>query len=155
MTDSGVSTRDLTTRHRRIAFDSSVLIYLLERDDARAEAVASVIDQLAAEGATGVLAPIGVSEVLAGPARADDAIGFEMLAAAVRNLGFDTPPLDAAAAEDAAWISGRTGASLPDAIHLACARAGGATAFLTNDRRIRSRRGLEVVYLDDLVGADA
>jgi len=55
--------------------------------------------------------------------------------------------------QDAAWISGRTGAGLPDAVHLACARAAGATAFLTNDRRIRSRPTLEVVYLDDLLEA--
>jgi predicted nucleic acid-binding protein len=138
-------------RHRRIAFDSNVLIYLLERNDARAEAVATVIDHLAADGSAGVLASIGVTEVLAGPARKDDAVGFEMLAAALRDLGFDNPVLDAGAAEDAAWIAGRTGARLPDAVHLACARAAGATAFLTNDRRIRSRRGLEVVYLDDLL----
>ncbi len=151
MSESVASTRDLTTRHHRIAFDSNVLIYLLERNDARAAAVASVIDDLAAAGSTGVLASIGVIEVLAGPARADDAVGFEMLAAALRGLGFVSPALDAATAEDAAWISGRTGARLPDAIHLACARAAGATALLTNDRRIRSRRGLEVVYLDDLV----
>lgn len=151
MTESVASTRDLTTRHHRIAFDSNVLIYLLERDDARAEAVATVIDNLAADGSTGVLASIGVIEVLAGPARKDDPVGFEMLAAALRDLGFDNPVLDAAAAEDAAWIAGRTGSRLPDAVHLACARAAGATAFLTNDRRFQSRRGLEVVYLDDLV----
>ena len=100
-----------------------------------------------------MLASIGVTEVLAGPARKDDPVGFEMLAAALRDLGFDNPVLDAAAAEDAAWISGRTGARLPDAVHLACARAAGATAFLTNDRRIQSRRGLGGVYLDDLIGA--
>lgn len=152
MTESVASTRDLTTRHRRIAFDSNVLIYLLEGNDARAEAVASVIDDLAADGSSGVLASIGVTEVLAGPARKDDPVGFEMLAAALRDLGFANPVLDAAAAEDAAWIGGRTGARLPDAVHLACARTAGATAFLTNDRRIRSRRGLEVVYLDDLLG---
>jgi predicted nucleic acid-binding protein len=154
VTESVVSTRDLTTRHRRIAFDANVLIYLLERNDDRAEAVATIIDNLAADGSSGVLASIGVTEVLAGPARQGDAVGFEMLAAALRDLGFDNPVLDAAAAEDAAWIAGRTGARLPDAVHLACARAAGATAFLTNDRRIRSRRGLEVVYLDDLVATD-
>ena len=153
MSASVASIEDLTRRHRRIAFDSDVLIYLIERDDARAEAVAAVIDSLAADGSTGVLSTVGIGEVLAGPARKDDAIGFEMLAAALRELGFDNPVLDTAAAEDAAWISGRTGARLPDAVHLACARAAGATAFLTNDRRIRSRPTLEVVYLDDLLDA--
>ena len=31
------------------------------------------------------------------------------------------------------------------------ARAAGATAFITNDRRIKSRPNLDVFYLDDLV----
>jgi predicted nucleic acid-binding protein len=51
---------------------------------------------------------------------------------------------------DAAVIGGIRGLSLADAVHLACARAAGATAFVTNDRRIRGSRKLEVVYLDEL-----
>ena len=39
---------------------------------------------------------------------------------------------------------------MADAIHVASARAAGATALITNDRRIRARTGLEVLYLDDL-----
>lgn len=69
----------------------------------------------------------------------------------MRDLGFRIVSMDASVAEDAAWIRGQTGLSLPEAVHLAAARAGGATAFVTNDRRIKSRPGLEVVYLDDLV----
>jgi predicted nucleic acid-binding protein len=40
--------------------------------------------------------------------------------------------------------------SLADAIHMASARAAGATAFVTNDRRVRGSAKLEVVYLDEL-----
>ncbi len=40
--------------------------------------------------------------------------------------------------------------ALADAMHLASARAAGATAFVTNDRRIRGSSKLEVIYLDDL-----
>jgi predicted nucleic acid-binding protein len=98
----------------------------------------------------GVLATVGLTEVLVGPARWGDAASFEMAAETVRNLGFLFQPLDPGTAEDAAWLRGTTGADLPDAMHLASARAAGATAFVTNDRRIRSRPGLEVVYLDDL-----
>jgi predicted nucleic acid-binding protein len=68
----------------------------------------------------------------------------------MRDLGFTVAALDADAAEDAAWIRGRTGSSLADSVHLACARAAGATAFITNDRRIRSGGSPEIVYLDEL-----
>lgn len=65
-------------------------------------------------------------------------------------LGLDLVPLSAAIAEDAAWLRGRAGMAVADAVHLATARAAGATAFVTNDRRIRSRPGVDVLYLDDL-----
>jgi hypothetical protein len=35
-------------------------------------------------------------------------------------------------------------------VHLACAIAGGATAFVTNDQRIASRPNLEVIGLETL-----
>ena len=53
-------------------------------------------------------------------------------------------------AEDAAWIRGHSRLGLADAIHVAAARATGATAFITNDRRIKPRPNLDVFYLDDL-----
>jgi predicted nucleic acid-binding protein len=146
---SGAWAADLARRHERIAFDSNALIYLLEGRGPRSEAVAALIDEMAAVGSTGVLAPIGISEILVGPARSGDGVGFEMLASALRSLRFVNPAVDADAAEDAAWISGRGGLALPDALHIAGALAAGATAFVTNDRRIRSRPKLEVVYLDD------
>jgi predicted nucleic acid-binding protein len=98
----------------------------------------------------GVIASLGVVEALVGAARVDDGARFELAAATIRDLGFTIAALDADTAEEAAWIRGRTSASLPDAVHLACARLAGATAYITNDRRIRSRPGLTVVYLDDL-----
>lgn len=41
---------------------------------------------------------------------------------------------------------------LPDAIHGATAILTGCETFLTNDRRLRSLPGLEVVVLSDLMG---
>jgi predicted nucleic acid-binding protein len=39
---------------------------------------------------------------------------------------------------------------MTDAIHLASARSAGATAFVTNDRRIKPLPQLDVIYLDEL-----
>lgn len=150
MSDGRVSIQALLERHRRLALDSNVLIYLLEQDQDRAELVACLVDAIGTRRVEGVLATVGLTEVLVGPARWGDAASFEMAAGTVRNLGFVFQPLDPGTAEDAAWIRGTTGADLPDAMHLASARAAGATAFVTNDRRIRVQAGLEVFYLDDL-----
>jgi predicted nucleic acid-binding protein len=144
------SIRDLVRLHRRVAIDSNVLIYLLDGDPGRAETAALLVDAVATGQFEGVLASVGLAEALVGPARAGDGAAFEQAAATIRDLGFRIAPMDAGAAEDTAWIRGRTGMSLPDAAHIACARAAGATAFVTNDLGIGTQPGLEVVHFDDL-----
>jgi predicted nucleic acid-binding protein len=136
-------------RHRRIAIDSNVLIYVLDDDPKRAEIASEVLDMVAAGDVEGVIASIGVVEALVGPARADDGPRFELAAATIRDLGLEIVDMGADVAEDAAWLRGRTGLTLADAVHVASAHHARATALVTNDRRIRARRDLEVIYLDD------
>ena len=142
--------RDLA-RHRRIGLDSNILIYLLETSGPLADAAARIVDAIDAGTTEAVLSTVGLIEILAGPARAGDAAAFELTADALRDLLIRVVSLDRATAEDAAWIRGSLGIGLEDAVHLASARNAGATAFVTNDRRLRSIPRLEVVYLDDLV----
>ena len=138
-------------RHRRIGLDSDILIYLLGTSGPLADAAARIVDAIDAGTTEAVLSTVGLTEILAGPARAGDAAAFELTADALRDLLIRVVSLDQATAEDAAWIRGSLGIGLEDAVHLASARNSGATAFVTNDRRLRSIPRLEVVYLDDLV----
>ena len=142
--------RDLAG-HRRIGLDSNILVYLLETSGPLADAAARIVDAIDAGTTEAVLSTVGLIEILAGPARAGDAAAFELTADALRDLLIRVVSLDRATAEDAAWIRGSLGIGLEDAVHLASARNAGATAFVTNDRRLRSIPRLEVVYLDDLV----
>jgi predicted nucleic acid-binding protein len=137
--------------HRRIALDSNVLIYLLETTGPIADAAAWIVDAVDAGKTEAVLSAIGLVEILTGPARAGDALAFELTAEALRELSIEIVPLNTSRAEDAAWIRGSAGVGLEDACHLVSARDAGATAFITNDRRLRSIPRLEVIYLDDLV----
>lgn len=136
--------------HARVALDSNVLIYLLEGDTRFADAAATVIDAIENRDAEGVLASIGLVEILAGPARSGDATAFERTAAALADLAIEIVGLDRELAADAAWLQGALGLTVGDAIHLATARRAGATAFITNDRRLRSIARLEVLYLDEV-----
>jgi predicted nucleic acid-binding protein len=140
----------LLSGHRRIAIDSNVIIYLLETDGPRAAAVATILDEVEAGRLDAVLSTVGLVEILTGPARLGEAAAFEAMADEIRSLQLEVVPLHTAIAEDAAWIRGRGGLDLGDAIHLATARAAGATAFVTNDRDIRSTIAIEVFYVDDL-----
>ena len=151
MSERFVSIEQLLTKHRRVAIDSNVLIYLTEGDERRAEVAATLVDAVVSGRTEGILSSAAFSEVLVGPAKAGDGVMFELLAATIRDIGLRIVALDAKTAEDAAWIRGQTGLLLPDAIHLACAIAAGATILVTNDRDLKPRPRLEVAYLDDLV----
>jgi predicted nucleic acid-binding protein len=133
-----------------VAIDANVLIYLLEDDPDLGDRAQALLDAIADGGLEGRMSAVALTEVLVGPARSGDTAGFESLADEIRSLPLMVIPIDARTAEDAAWIRGQAGLDLADSIHVAAARASGATALVTNDRRIRSRPQLEVVYLDEL-----
>jgi predicted nucleic acid-binding protein len=141
----------LSNDHRLVALDANVLIYVLEGSEAFGAQARAVIDAIDGGVLTASMATVGQVEILAGPARVGDSAVFERTADELRSLGLRLVPLTAAVAEDAAWLRGQGGLDLADAIHVASARAAGATALITNDRRIQARAGLEILYLDDMV----
>jgi predicted nucleic acid-binding protein len=139
--------------HARIGFDSNVLIYLLEGSSAYAEVAGSLLDSMSAGERQGVLATLAIAEIAAGPARTGDTAMVQRYAEELSSLeGVRIVPLDREVAIEAAIIRGSGSTSLADAIHLATARVAGATAFVTNDRRVVGIPRLAIVYLDDLVG---
>ena len=142
---------ELTRRHRRIAIDSNVFIYLFEGRDVLADAAAALIDAVEAGRCEAVFATIGLTEILTRPASLGDGAIFEQYASELRGLPhLRLVGLDPETAIDAAW--GRSGGrDLGDAVHIATARRTSATAFVTNDRRVSGRNGVEIVLLDQLV----
>jgi predicted nucleic acid-binding protein len=144
------SIRTLVATHSRIALDANVVIYLIENAEGHVDRAAAVIDAIEPHGLRASMATLGQVEILTGSARSGDQVIFERVADEIRSMDLRFEPLTQAIAEDAAWIRGQGRLELADAIHVATARAAGATAFVTNDRRIKSRSGLEVLYLDDL-----
>lgn len=144
------SVSQLTAKHELVALDANVVIYLLENVEPGASRAAAIVDAIESGAVRGSMSTVAQTEILVGPARSADPTVFELAAQELRDLRIAKNPLTARIAEDAAWVRGQTGLRLPDAVHIATARASGATALVTNDRRIRSRVGLEVYYLDDL-----
>ena len=141
----------LLAEHRRIALDSNALIYLIDERGPRGDVVAAIIDACATRTVEGVLSTVAITEVLTGPARSRDGAAFERMTDTLRELPLRWVPPSVDIAEDAAWIRGSGRVEIADALHVATARAAGATVFVTNDRDIPALPQLEVVYLDDLV----
>jgi predicted nucleic acid-binding protein len=146
-----VTIDELVGRHRRIALDSNVVIYLFEDEGPAGEAAALVLDAVGDGRFEGVLATVGLTEILTRPAAAGDGALFERYVEALRTFpNLRLVPLGPETAIDAAW--GRSAErDLGDAIHVATARSAGATAFITNDSRVRPRTGVEIVRLEGLV----
>jgi predicted nucleic acid-binding protein len=146
-----LTTAELLRRHAKVGLDSNLFIYLIDDVPPWAERVAELLVGVDSGLASVVLSAIGLTEILSGPARDGDLARLERNHDDIRAIsGLSVLPLTPEVAVDAAVIRGARGMTLPDAIHLASARAAGATAFVTNDRRIRGSRKLEVVYLDEL-----
>ena len=144
---------DLMARYRVIALDSNALIYLIE-DAALADTVEALLNMIEDGRIRGAFSSVGLAEVLVKPGQVGDAARFEAYAAELQSAqNLRITVVDAETAIDAAWIRGQSGIGLTDALHLACARAAGATAFITNDRRLQSRPGLDVIQLSDIEAA--
>ena len=71
---------ELAARHHRLALDSNVLIYLLETAGPEADRAAEILDAIESNTVTGTMATVALTEILMGPARADDGATFELLA---------------------------------------------------------------------------
>lgn len=142
----------LLSQHRRVGIDSNVFIYLFEGMGANADAAGALLDAIAAGEGEGVVTTLAIAEVGSGPARGGDLAMVERYADELSSLeGVSVVPLDTSVAVEAALIRGSTAMTLADAVHLATARSAGATAFVTNDRRISMANGLTVAYLDELL----
>ena len=151
----GLTVEALCQRHRLVALDSNLFIYLMERVEPWDGLVAEVISAVENGACRATVSAVALGEVLVGPARVGELAQVERYAAMLDDTpGLSIQPVNADTVTDAAVIAGIRGMSLSDAIHLASARAAGATAFITNDHRIRGSAKLEVIYLDDIVAAD-
>ena len=144
-------TLQIFAEHKRIGIDSNVLIYLLDGTGRLADVAGELIDGIAEGLAEGVLTTLALAEICSGPAQAGEPDLVERYADELRSLeNVRLVSLTAEMAVDAAALRGRSGISLADAVHLASAVNAGATAFVTNDRRLKSTPQLAVIYLSQL-----
>lgn len=135
----------------RIYLDANVIVYFIERQDRLQRSVAEVFAAGAHAGCRFVVNEAGVAECFHGVFR----IGSADLEDRYRRFFADpmlieTSPVDGRLLLRAARLGAAEGLGLVDATHVVSALECGATHLLTNDRRMRSPVGIEIVQLGDL-----
>lgn len=137
-----------TLQGRRVYLDANVFIYFLSGSALFSTTVESLLTETRNGRFTAVTGDAVISEVLVGPYRSRDPLHIR----AVREF-FDQPGLldivshSPKAWDDAAMLRGTLGMPMIDALHISTAAEARCDALVTNDQRMKSALGVEVLSL--------
>lgn len=136
-----------------VGLDTAPLIYFIEADLVRLPIVRPLFEALDRGDINAVTSTITLLEVLVQPLRrGDDRLAQQYRAILFNAAGLTTYPVSVAVSEEAARLRAAHNLRTPDAIQMATALLGGATHFVTNDVRLPSIPGLQILVLDRLAG---
>lgn len=134
-----------------VGLDSSIFIYLLEKHERFGPVAKKVLKEVESGKKEGILSAIGVIELLTGPKKSKDektVVEYRMLLESFANLTIGG--LHKYGIEMAAEFRAVYGLRTPDAVHLATALDYGATAFYTNDKKLKKVKGIEIRLLSEI-----
>ena len=136
--------------HARIGLDTAVFIYLIDTASPFSAIAADMFQQLNQQSMTGITSVLTLTELLVKPlqrGRRGLAGRYEAL---VRSIpGVSVVDIDARIARRAAALRATYATTTADALQIATVLEHGATAFITNDRRLRRVEEIAVILLAD------
>lgn len=136
---------------RQLAFDTSALIYFIERHPAYFDRMLFVMRYVDEGLIDGVSASLALTEVLVQPIRkGDQALVVRYETVLTKSRSFRLEPLTTATARRAADLRAAYNLTTPDALHVATALESHCDAFLTNDQGMKRVTELRVLVLDEL-----
>jgi len=138
-------------RHRRVALDTSVVIYAVEANPKYFNLASRVFNWLESDGHA-VTSTLTMTEALVRPYRVYDIQAvdkFYSFLLTYPHLEWVAPTLRIA--DRAAQIRAEHNLRTPDAIQAATAAVSGATALITNDPIFRRIEFLNVLILDEML----
>jgi len=134
-----------------VGLDTAPLIYFVEEHPVYLPVVDPFFEAVERGDIQAVTSTLTLAEVLVHPYRHGNqslARHYSRILLNSRNL--KTLPVSSEIAAEAARIRATYGLKTPDAIQLATARVGNATAFLSNDEGLTPIPGLQLILLDRL-----
>ena len=139
-------------RHRNVGFDTLVFVYHIDARPPRALPADLALQAVISGSISGVTSVLTLLELAIKPlrlGRPEAATAYETLVKSIDNLA--VVGIDDRTTRTAAELRAQYWLRTPDALQIAACIRHGATAFLTNDRRLRRLREIEVLLLDDFV----
>jgi predicted nucleic acid-binding protein len=134
-----------------LGFDTAPIIYFVEAHPHYDALVTEIFRRVAAGPLRGITSVVTLTEVLVHPIQQGDMqLSDEYRSLLLTSRDFQTLPIDADIAEQAASLRARYGLRTPDALQIATALAAGCAAFLTNDARLQRVSELRVLVLGEL-----
>ena len=141
-------------RDRLVYLDSNVLIYLLDANPTYLRTVERIFAMASTRDLRATTGDVAVTEILVRPLAAGDQAAVARIAEFLESGLVDVRAHTREAFELAARIRATYRTSLPDALHVATAVTSGCSVLVTNDQRMPSVPGLEVVRLEELQQLD-
>jgi predicted nucleic acid-binding protein len=134
-----------------VGLDTAPLIYFIEKHPTYLPLLLPFFEALDRGDIQVVTSTLTLTEVLVHPYRdGNQTLAEQYFHALLNARNLRTVPLSAAIAAEAARIRAVYQLKTPDAIQLATAKEGGATAFLTNDAGLAGIPGLRLVVLEQV-----
>ncbi|MEZ5537941.1 MAG: type II toxin-antitoxin system VapC family toxin [Thiolinea sp.] len=139
-------------KDKRVYFDTNPFIYFVEGHEVFGDAVKPVFELLDSGQITACTSQLTLTELLIKPYRDN----LPEVIAAYESLLLDSGFFSVFGLNErtfliAARLGGETRLRTPDALHLTVALENECDYFITNDKRIRSCQGLEVIQVADLI----
>ena len=144
--------RKRLARHRRIAIDTCVFIYQMERNPKYFQVADAIFEWIEHPSSSAVTSTVALTEILVQPYRNADstqAEDFYSLLTTIPNLEWVAPSLPIA--NLAASLRATYRLATPDALIASTAIFSDATAFVTNDAIFKRVPNLDILVLDEFL----
>jgi predicted nucleic acid-binding protein len=135
---------------QRVGFDTPVFVYHIEQSSRWAATASASLEAMVDGSFAGMTSVLTLLEISIKPlrlGRPEVADAYEALIGDITNLAIHN--VDVRSARIGAELRAKYGLRTPDSLQIAACFANGAEAFVTNDRRLRRVKEIDVIVLDD------
>lgn len=142
--------KEALSPHGVVGVDTMVFIYHLEGNERYGPFTRTLFREVESGVRRAVTSTLTLLETLVKPkVIGDEDMRDDYYYALTSFPNLKLRPVDEEVAETAAEIRARSGLRTPDALQVATCLVEGASAFITNDERLRKVEGLQIIVMED------